>query len=397
MQLERADLFYAEAGWQRLSFLRLTASDGSVGWSEFHEGFAAGLGGVVRALAHSVLGSDPREIAGLTAVLRARGRAVAGGLHTWASAAIENACLDLKARHFKVPVVELLGGAVRRAFPTYWSHCGLYRIRRPDLFEPRGMIVPRSMADMARLAAEVGARGHAALKTNLLSFTASGAGQAWMPGFARSAGYPALHVDAGVVRAAVELVAALKAGAPEVGRMIDLNHNCKPEGARRIAEAIGGELEWLEIDGVDPDSLAWLRSHSHAPIASLEAIYGRQAMLPYLQARAVDVAIIDPMWNGLTEALRMAVLADTFDVNVASHLYSGELAKAMCAHLCAAIPNLRIMELDVDTAEGSEALCIGKVPVVAGEAHLPDGPGWGVVPDASQLVHAAGVDRGPAQ
>lgn len=388
-RIERAEFFEADAGWQRLSFLKLTAGDGTCGWSEFSQGFAAGLGGVVHALAAGVVGRDPRDVQRLTQELLARGRAVGGGLHAQACAAIENACLDLKARLLGVPVHELFGGSHRHELPAYWSHCGLYRIRRPDLFAGSGVCVPRSLNDMRRVAAEVPQRGFQALKTNLLSFAPDGTADVYMPGFARGAGYPALHVDAALVERSVALVQQLRAGAPGTGLMLDLNFNCKPEGVRRLAGALGSELEWLEVDGLDPESLAWVRAHSRTPIASLEAAYGRQAILPYLQARAVDVVIIDPMWNGLGESLRMAALADTFHVNVASHLYTGTLATAMCAHFCAAIPNLRIMELDVDRAPGLDDLFVGDVKVQGGCVQLPTGPGWGVVPHEAVLTRVA--------
>ena len=42
-RIERAELFEADAGWQRLSFLKLTAADGTTGWAEFSQHFAAGL------------------------------------------------------------------------------------------------------------------------------------------------------------------------------------------------------------------------------------------------------------------------------------------------------------------------------------------------------------------
>ena len=394
LQIARADIFEADAGWQRLSFLKLTASDGTAGWAEFSQGFAAGLAGVVRALAAMVLGHDPRDAQRLALELQARGRAVGGGLHAQACAAVENACLDLKARALGVPVYELFGGCYRSELPAYWSHCGLYRVRRPDLFEGRGVCVPRSLQDMRHVAAEVPARGLRALKTNLLSFAADGTADVHMPGFARGPDHPALHVDAALVERSVALVRHLREGAPGTGLMLDLNFNCKPEGARRLASALDGALdgglEWLEIDGLDADSLAWVRAHSRVPIASLEAAYGRQAILPYLQARAVDVAIIDPMWNGLGESLRMAALADTFQVNVASHLYTGTLATAMCAHFCAAIPNLRIMELDVDRAPGLQDLFVGDVVVRDGCVRVPEGPGWGVIPNESRLTPWAG-------
>ena len=42
-------------------------------------------------------------------------------------------------------------------------------------------------------------------------------------------------------------------------------------------------------------------------------------MKPFLDANAVDVVIIDPQWNGFMESIRLAILADTYDVNVAAH------------------------------------------------------------------------------
>lgn len=387
--VDRVETFEADGGWQRLSFLKLTARDGSVGWSEFNGAFAAGLGGVVRALAATVIGQDARLAQRIADDLHARGRPVAGGLHAQAAAAVENACLDLKARALGVPVHELFGGARRDEIPAYWSHCGLYRVRRPDLFEPRGLRVPRGLDDMRLLAAEVRAAGFGALKANLLAFGADGVARVHMPGFARGPGHPALHVDAGVVDAAVALVEALRDGAPGVGVMLDLNFNCKPEGVRRLADALGGRLEWLEVDGLDPASLAAVRERARAPIASLEAVYGAQALLPYLRARAVDVVIVDPMWNGFSESIRMAALADAHHVNVASHLFSGALATAMCAHYCAAIPNLRVMEVDADRAPGLAGVFDSEVAVRAGHARVPDGPGWGVTPDERRLVRVS--------
>ena len=161
-RIERAELFEADAGWQRLSFLKLTAADGTTGWAEFSQHFAAGLAGVVQALAATAVGWDAREAQRLALDLQARGRAVGGGLHAQACAAVENACLDLKARLLGVPVYELFGGSHRSELPAYWSHCGLYRICRPDLFA--GACVPRSLDDMRRVAAEVPARGFRALK-----------------------------------------------------------------------------------------------------------------------------------------------------------------------------------------------------------------------------------------
>jgi galactonate dehydratase len=389
MKIEKAEVLQADGGWQVLSFLKLTARDGLVGWSEFGEGFAPGLAGVIRAQAPGLVGRDPRDLPTLTYEWLARARPAAGGMSAQAAAAMENACLDLKARALGVPVYELFGGAVRKKIPVYASHTGMYRMRRPDLFQAAGAFVPRRMEDMATLGAEVAARGVGALKTNLLSFAADGTPRVHMPGFARGAAPdPALNASRVLVDDAVALVQQLRAGAGEkMGVMLDLNFNFKPEGVRRIAQALEPlGLEWLELDGIDPVALAALRAGTRTPIASLEAVYGRGGLLPYLEARAVDVAVIDPMWNGLGESVRMAALAEAFGVNVASHLFSGALATAMSAHFCAVVPNLRIMEVDLDRAPWQDSLFKGAVEIRDGFAAVPESPGWGVQPDEAALA-----------
>jgi L-alanine-DL-glutamate epimerase-like enolase superfamily enzyme len=388
MKIDKVDILQADGGWQVLSFAKVTASDGQVGWSEFGEGFAPGLAAVIRAQAQALIGRDPRDLSILANEWMARARPAAGGMNAQAAAALENACLDLKARALGVPVYELFGGAVRKRIPVYASHTGMYRMRRPDLFEAAGAFVPRRMEDMATLGAEVAARGVGALKTNLLSFAADGTPRVHMPGFARGAASdPALNVTRELIDDAVALVQQLRAGAGEkMGVMLDLNFNFKPEGVRRLAAALDSlGLEWLEVDGIDPASLAALRAKIRTPIASLEAVYGRGGLLPYLEARAVDVAIIDPMWNGFGESVRMAALAEAFGVNVASHLFSGALATAMSAHFCAVVPNLRIMEVDLDRVSWHERLFQGSVEIHDGHAAVPEGAGWGVAPNEAAL------------
>jgi galactonate dehydratase len=50
----------------------------------------------------------------------------------------------------------------------------------------------------------------------------------------------------------------------------------------------------------------------------------------------------------------------------------------MSAHLCAAIPNFRVMEIDIEDVPWKDDL-VSKPPVIeAGELLIPTGPGWGV-------------------
>ena len=65
---------------------------------------------------------------------------------------------------------------------------------------------------------------------------------------------------------------------------------------------------------MSPSALRRVRDRAAMPIASLESVMGRRALLPFLEADAVDVAIVDPLWNGVDESCKMAALCDIFEV-----------------------------------------------------------------------------------
>ena len=92
----------------------------------------------------------------------------------------------------------------------------------------------------------------------------------------------------------------------------------------------------------------------------------------------MDVAIIDVAWNGILESMKIAAMADAYEVNVAPHNFNGHIGSLMSAHMCAAIPNFRVMEIDIEDVPWKDEL-VTPVPVIEnGEFVLPTGPGWGV-------------------
>ena len=186
----------------------------------------------------------------------------------------------------------------------------------------------------------------------------------------------------------IEQLEALREGAGKDMRLItDLNFNYKTEGFKRMAKAVERfNMMWLEMDTFDPKGLAHIRNSTSTPIGSLEAILGRKALRPYLEERSVDVAIIDAMYNGLPESIRMATMCDAYETNVASHAFAGPLATVMSAHFCAVVPNLRIMEIDVDEVPWRPALLTNPYKLEDGCITLPKGPGWGTDVDEAMLV-----------
>jgi L-alanine-DL-glutamate epimerase-like enolase superfamily enzyme len=377
MKVTRIETLRCDAGWRMFSFLKVMTDAGIVGWSEYNESFgSAGLSQVIEALSDTVIGKDPRQIELINAHLRTRTVQSRGGINRQAVAAIENALLDIKGKALGVPVYDLFGGPVRTRIPVYWSHCGSYRARYPELL---GVPRVKSYDDLARLGEEVARRGFKALKTNV-ALSDGKTLASYRPGFGYSKGYPELNWDADIVKAAVDTASAFRAGAgPSMGIMMDLNFNYKTEGFRRIAQALAPVgMNWLEIDTHDAQSLALIRRDAPCPIASGETLCERRDFKPFFEAYAMDVAIVDVIWNGYMESLKIAAMADVYEVNVAPHNFYGHLSSVISAHFCAAVPNLRIMETDIDAVPWRDELVDTPPLIDNGEFVLPTKPGWGV-------------------
>ena len=377
MKLTGYETLHCDAGWRTFSFLKLTTDEGITGISEFNEGYGSpGLSGVIERLVHFILGSDARAHERLSQQLYALTRQAPGGMNQQAIAAIENALLDIKARSLGVPVYELLGGAIRDRLPLYWSHCGTTRINEQSATSV-GKARIRSLQDVVAMGREVRERGFKALKTNIFVF--GDPPFVYGPGFTTTSGWPELNSDKAMLKGLREQLEAFREGAgPEVGIHLDLNFNFKTEGYLQVVRALDDlDLSWFEIDLFDPPSLRRIRDSVRTPLASCESLYGLRGFKPYFEQYAMDVAIIDVAWNGIWQAHKIAALAEAYEVNVAPHNFYGHLASITSAHLCAAVPNFRIMEIDIDDVPWKDDI-VTNVPLIEdGRFHLPTGPGWG--------------------
>jgi L-alanine-DL-glutamate epimerase-like enolase superfamily enzyme len=228
-----------------------------------------------------------------------------------------------------------------------------------------------------RAGAEVAERGFKGLKTNIMRFDLDPP-VIHMPGF-NGPGWPECNIDKPLIDALRAELGAFRRGAgPGVGLHLDLNFNFKTEGYIRLAQALEEfELVWLEVDSYNPEALATIRRSSRTPVASLESLYGRRQFRPYLEHQSVDVAIIDVAWNGILESYKIAAMCDAYEVNVAPHNFNGHIGSLMSAHLCAAIPNFRVMEIDIEDVPWKDDLVTVVPKIEHGELLLPTGIGWG--------------------
>ncbi|HWA14774.1 MAG TPA: mandelate racemase/muconate lactonizing enzyme family protein [Burkholderiales bacterium] len=383
MKVRSIETLSCDAGWRNYHFVKLVTDTGITGWSEYDEGFGApGVGAVIEKLATRVVGQEVGQHERIHAELTAATRPASGGIVALAMGAIENALLDAKARGLGVPAYELLGGKVRDRIRVYWSHCATWRINHPTHYKP----AITDLDGVKAIGREVRDKKFTALKTNIFTYDDGKNARGWRPGFGVPF-EPGLNVERKVLHDLVMHLEALREGAgPDVDILLDLNFNAKTEGYLKILRAIEHlDIFWVEIDSFVPEALGYIRRRSPHPVSSCETLLGLREFMPYFREQAMDVAIVDTPWNGVFQSMKIAAAAEAHEVNVAPHNFYGHLCTMMNAHFSAAVPNLRIMETDIDRIAWDHELFDHVPEFIDGHLVMPDRPGWGIVPNEEAI------------
>src|SRR5262245_52711175 len=117
MQIHEMELFRVPPRWL---FLKITTSDGLVGWGEpVVEGRAETVQAAVGELRDYLIGKDASAIEDIWQVLYRGGFYRGGPILMSAIAGIDQALWDIKGKRLGVPVYELLGGTVRDKMRVY--------------------------------------------------------------------------------------------------------------------------------------------------------------------------------------------------------------------------------------------------------------------------------------
>jgi len=384
MKITGLESLHAAAGWRTTSFLKIMTDEGIVGWSEYSEDVGTrGLTATIAALGERIIGLDPRRPEWIMSVLYTQTVPAWSGINQHAMAAICNALLDIAGKALGVPVHALFGGAVRDRLPVYWSHFGSYRVRFGGQYDLPPL---RDFDDVMKLGEEARRRGFRAMKTNIM-FMEGGKLANFRPGFGSMPGFPALNPQPAVLKDLARQMEALRAGAGDDAEiMLDANFHFRTEGYLQLVRALQPfQPAWLELDIYDAPSLALLRREASFPIASGESLYTRRSYRPFLEGYAMDVAIVDVLWNGFLEAVKVAAMADAYEVNVAPHNFYGHLADHISAHFAALVPNLRIMEIDIDDVPWKGEFVTHQPVIENGEMLVPTRPGWGTDVDEAAV------------
>jgi len=377
MKITGIDTFVVDAGWRPWQYIAVRTDEGITGYGECSDGRNPyGVVETAKEFEAILIGEDPRSVEARYWDMYRMGRQSPGGIAGKAIAGIDMALWDIKGKALGIPVYELAGGPTRERQRVYWSHCGSSRMGNAELI---GVDPINTWEDVTALGKEVVERGFTALKTNPLiphnepktweKLGGFGGGGGTTDGNVTNAFLDGIRMQIGTLRDAV---------GPYVDIALDLNFNFRVEAAKRIVKALEEfRMMWVEIDIYEPDGLREIRDSTTVPICSGENLITSREYRRYFEARSMDVCMIDLPWNGFTQSLKVADMAETFDINVAPHNYYSHLSTLHSMALCASRGNIRISEIDIDDVPWKDDLLTEKLEIENGEVIIPNRPGWG--------------------
>ena len=298
----------------------------------------------VEELAAITVGEDPlRTEAIITKLLNGTGDSCGpGGIFTLALSAIDIALWDIKGKALEQPLWKLLGGH-RDRVATYAS--GSLRRGLTD--------------DQAQQAARILVqKGFREMKTQMA-----------LPGNPT----PADEIRrVRVVRDAI---------GPDIKLMCDINQRWRPEQAIDIGHRIEDVgLFWLEDVTTHDDyqGLARVTAALKTPIAGGEYVWGITPFRQMLEARSVDIVMVDILRaGGVSQWMKIAGMAEAFNLPIVSHVMPEILV-----HLVAACPN----GLTVEYMPWMLALYEETPAIENGELILPTKPGLGLTFDEKAIA-----------
>jgi galactonate dehydratase len=357
MKITRISTVVVNARMRNWVFVKVeTNQPGLYGWGEATlEWKTKGVVGAIEDLSVLLIGQDPRRVEHLWQVMHRQYFWRGGVTNYTAMSGIDQALWDIKGKELGRPVCELLGGPVRDTL-RFYDHLGggslegMYKTGEPEQF-----------AERMRESLE---KGFTAVKAMPIPVSEP-------------------IESASTLKHAARCVEAMRrAGGDGIDIMLDLHARTTPAAAIQFGRLlVDYNLYWYE-EPCWPEHVEGLVEVARAlpfPIATGERLVGRWEFRELLEKRAC--AIIQPdvsHCGGISEARRIAAMAETYQVTVACHNPQGPVSTASSTHVGFAVPNYLIQEVVRKDVPWRNEVVTESMPIEGGVCRAPTKPGLGV-------------------
>ena len=275
-----------------------------------------------------------------------------------AFAGLEMACWDIVGKDRDRPVWALLGGRMTDRVRAYTYLYPLPHHPLPAFWADADMAAETALALVEK--------GYTAVK-----FDPAG------PYTIRGGHQPSLH---DIETSAAFCKATREAVGPRADLLFGTHGQFSSSGAIRMAKAIEAyDPLWYEepVPPDNPTSMAEVARATSIPVATGERLTSKTEFAAVLAAGAAS--ILQPALGragGIWEAKKIAILAETYNAQMAPHLYAGPVEWAANVHFATSIPNILIAET-IET-DFHKALIKNAISVDEGYISAPDAPGLGI-------------------
>ncbi|MBV8708665.1 MAG: mandelate racemase/muconate lactonizing enzyme family protein [Acidobacteriaceae bacterium] len=355
--------------WPHWTWVKISTDAGVSGIGETYPKNASEAA-AIHGAAGALIGHDPRDIERIWADLyRAFDFNIAGGAEMRALSAIDLALWDLLGKSLGAPVYRLIGGAANPEVRLY-NTCFPYKHdfnREPEK-------IMRELIDT---------RGITAIKI-------------WPFDGAARAGKNQYISWQAIDQALTPVKKLRDTFGSEIEIAIEFHAQWNLTSAIRIAHALEPYRPmWLE-DMLMPGNFQQyheLAAATSLPLIAGERMAGKMQFEQLLASRTTKYVMFDVTWcGGLTEAHKIAAMADAYELPIAPHTAGGPLLFYASTHLTTASPNVWIQESCQRFYEQDWPMMLEN-PIVpkAGHIQAPEESGFGMKIKAEAWNHPAAV------
>lgn len=367
MKIADIRMYVLDAEWKQWVIVVVETGDGITGVGEGTLDYrGSSVATAVSLAAEYLIGKSPFGVERHRAALYEGYFWRGGPTEMCALSALDQALWDIAGKVMGAPVHRLFGGPYRDRIPVYLNQWY------------RGAESLEGLVEKAQEAVAAGATG---LKWYPFRFL-----------FQLDQSYVLTSSD---MRRAVDEVAAVRhAVGPDIDLMVDVWRRLDLISAVQFCHAVEEfNLLFVEepVPAENPEIMCQLSRSTRVRLAAGERLISRSDFRPIIERQAVG--ILQPSIlrvGGLTEARKIASMAEPYVIGVAPHNPYGPIACAAAIQLSAAIPNFVCLETYANHMPAIRDEVFTRQPEIANNYYpVLDTPGLGVEIDEEKITGLA--------
>jgi galactonate dehydratase len=362
-----------------LIWLQVHTDQGLVGLGETFFGASTVEAHIHDYIAPRVIGRDPLEIDKLSADLVGYLGFRSSGAEVRGNSAFDIALWDIFGKATGQPIAQLLGGFTRREIRTYNTCAGSDYVKKTSgqVTSNYGLGQNNDFDDLNGFLHRADELAQSLLEDGITAM------KIW-PFDAAAEQSRGQYISAPDIDKALEPLEKIRrAVGNKMDIMVEFHGLWQLLPAMQIARALTPYQTFWHEDPIKMDSLSSLKRYadaSTAPISASETLGSRWGFRDLLETGVAGVVMMDLSWcGGLSEARKIASMAEAWHLPIAPHDCTGPVVLCASTHLSLNAPNALVQESVRAFYRGWYRDLVTALPTIKnGMITVPPGPGLGM-------------------